>query len=716
MSRRRNCAQALRHELRDLRRTHRRVLGSLLLLWALGSGVAAATLAMGSWQDIEAHHRQDFQTALGLLELRANQHRVTALDWGHWDTMEAFAAGHDPAFVSRELEPSSIVTDGQELLAVNRQGRTLINTSDGDLAGLQPCLRERLKRLQLLSRDQNGLPAFGFLCRAGAAVVIGAATTIERSRGGGPPQGWLLHFSRIERPSYNPAVNAAFRRISTAVREYPAGKPPPDASPIPLLGGLVAPERSYGVAPGIHAQAQLVQSVRDSLLPWLSLNLLVGAAGGVTLVGRRRLRLNQRRLERRTLRRRRWRHQANREAPFSRADLLATIRRGSDQPGDRWIVALKVTVNTFDSRFSHREAAETLTLRTLSELLTAPPCASQVAWGEERCLFGVFHPASPANPEAELDRLRQLMARLQLQLAGSMKLAVRGLLTPLDTEDAARQLSDLALLIGTGRGARQLEFLAGGVVRRAAEVREQLRLDFDVNRLVDGLEKLHYHLDPVMRLEGDQRSLAYSEMLFRPPTDGERSTSVQEVILSLERSGTVHQLDQRMLHQAIGLLQQAHHGAHPLGVNISAGTLGSEQHFSELLALLQSLPAIQRSQLVLEVTETAIVEQPDLWHSRLHQLHQLGIPIAIDDFGVGYASISYLFRFQPEYLKLDMSYTQRPGDTNVDGLVEFLLHYSRHNHCLLIAEGVETEEQLSHWQAKGVTHFQGYLFSRRPQP
>ena len=125
------------------------------------------------------------------------------------------------------------------------------------------------------------------------------------------------------------------------------------------------------------------------------------------------------------------------------------------------------------------------------------------------------------------------------------------------------------------------------------------------------------------------------------------------------------------------------------------------------------LRVTRRRRLVLEVTETALVTTPDLWEQRLQQLRDFGVRIAIDDFGVGHASIRYLFQLQPDFLKLDLSYSQRLHDANVDALVEFLVRYGALNNCGLILEGIETQEQLHYWQARGVELFQGYLF-RQP--
>jgi EAL domain-containing protein (putative c-di-GMP-specific phosphodiesterase class I) len=185
------------------------------------------------------------------------------------------------------------------------------------------------------------------------------------------------------------------------------------------------------------------------------------------------------------------------------------------------------------------------------------------------------------------------------------------------------------------------------------------------------------------------------------------------VILSLERNNNVHLIDQLMLRKAIELLRANPDTERRLGINLSAVSFGMAEHFDELTAQLRCLPEPLRKRLVVEITETAIIDKPELWSMKLQQLRDLGLQIAIDDFGVGFASIAYLFRFRADYLKLDLSYSQRLHDSNVDALVQFLLSYGAHNDCRLILEGIETEEQLEVWSQQGVNLFQGYLFHDR---
>jgi EAL domain-containing protein (putative c-di-GMP-specific phosphodiesterase class I) len=82
----------------------------------------------------------------------------------------------------------------------------------------------------------------------------------------------------------------------------------------------------------------------------------------------------------------------------------------------------------------------------------------------------------------------------------------------------------------------------------------------------------------------------------------------------------------------------------------------------------------------------------------------------MDDFGVGHASLASLFRLRPDFLKLDLRYSQRLQDEDVDALVAFLERYARNHAITLILEGIETLAQLTYWQERGVEVFQGYLF------
>jgi EAL domain-containing protein (putative c-di-GMP-specific phosphodiesterase class I) len=107
----------------------------------------------------------------------------------------------------------------------------------------------------------------------------------------------------------------------------------------------------------------------------------------------------------------------------------------------------------------------------------------------------------------------------------------------------------------------------------------------------------------------------------------------------------------------------------------------------------------------MEDLETAI--------ARLLQLKSTGIQLSIDDFGTGYSSLSYLYRLPIDTLKIDRSFVSRIGAQGEDSeIVETIVALAHHLKLDVIAEGVETAEQLAQLQALGCEYGQGYYFSR----
>lgn len=711
MQRRPRWLKSLRRELRVQWRDNPRALAGVLVVWLLSSGGLAVSIWHGQWQELRQQATLRGETYRGLLDLRVTSHRVIALDWGHWDQLYRFAGGTDPGFVEREVSQSSIIRDGQTLLIATADGRIRSFPATPLAPALRRCLTERLQRLEQLASAANNRKAFGLYCPAGAQSSLGAATAILATGEGGPPRGWLLHISRLQRPSYNAAINRTFQTIGAELQEAP-----PQAAattPIRSISELLKPGHSQALRLTRSPFEQPLRALQSTLLPWLGLNGLALLAAAGILLALRRLRLSQRHNDWRNRSRLR---QLRQELPgplLSQRELLDKLSREAEGLGECWIAALRMTVTMFSGAAS-RSQAHTRALGQLGERLQHQPGTRALALGEESNLLLVYKPTSPWSPEAELQRLKELLQRLQADLSDTTKLTIQGLITPLDPGHSRQQLADLALVLsGSSSGDEPLLFLADGVARPAARLRQQLQVDFSVSSLIENLREHRFALEPVLALEGAdglERRVDYDEMLFRLPAEMDQQLSVQEVILSLERNRNVHQIDLLMLSKAIELLQDGEAAARKLGINLSAVTLGSHQHFEAVMGQLRAQPAALRQRLVLEVTETAIIEKPELWGRKLEQLRDLGIAIAIDDFGVGFASIAYLFRFQADYLKLDQSYSQRLGDANVDALVDFLLAFTQHNGCQLVLEGIETREQLETWQRRGVRMFQGYLF------
>ncbi len=119
------------------------------------------------------------------------------------------------------------------------------------------------------------------------------------------------------------------------------------------------------------------------------------------------------------------------------------------------------------------------------------------------------------------------------------------------------------------------------------------------------------------------------------------------------------------------------------------------------------------SRLCLEITETAVVDDMVKATDTLHQLKALGIKVALDDFGVGYSSLSYLRRLPVDVLKLDKSFIDHLGESSEDSAVVMaVINLARALGLTVVAEGVESELQRRELRALGCTLGQGYLFSK----
>ncbi|ADY12883.1 diguanylate cyclase/phosphodiesterase [Sphaerochaeta globosa str. Buddy] len=148
-----------------------------------------------------------------------------------------------------------------------------------------------------------------------------------------------------------------------------------------------------------------------------------------------------------------------------------------------------------------------------------------------------------------------------------------------------------------------------------------------------------------------------------------------------------------------------------VAVNVSALQLMEEPFITYLLNLTKE-KQIPLNQLEIELTESVFAKDIQFISSQLRELRNLGILISIDDFGTGYSSLSRLETLEIDYLKLDKSFVEKLKTNSENGFVSDIISLAHHIEKLVIAEGVETEEQESELQKLGCDYVQGYLYSR----
>jgi EAL domain-containing protein (putative c-di-GMP-specific phosphodiesterase class I) len=147
-------------------------------------------------------------------------------------------------------------------------------------------------------------------------------------------------------------------------------------------------------------------------------------------------------------------------------------------------------------------------------------------------------------------------------------------------------------------------------------------------------------------------------------------------------------------------------------VNLSAHQLHQPGIVAEVAAVIDET-GVDPHQLVLEITESVVMNESDDLIERLQDIRRLGVKVAIDDFGTGYSSLSYLHRFPVDILKIDKLFTKGvDGGAGEAALAQAIVRLARTLHLRAVAEGVETIGQLEGLRAMGCHFAQGHLFAR----
>jgi EAL domain-containing protein (putative c-di-GMP-specific phosphodiesterase class I) len=149
-----------------------------------------------------------------------------------------------------------------------------------------------------------------------------------------------------------------------------------------------------------------------------------------------------------------------------------------------------------------------------------------------------------------------------------------------------------------------------------------------------------------------------------------------------------------------------------VAVNVSARQL-RRRDFCETVASALATSGLPADLLELEITESSVMENPQEAIIILERLGRMGVTLAIDDFGTGYSSLAYLKLFPIDHLKIDRSFVADIETDLNDRAIAFGTIALAHSLGLrVIAEGVETEDQLDLLRANGCDEVQGFLFSK----
>jgi diguanylate cyclase (GGDEF)-like protein/PAS domain S-box-containing protein len=283
---------------------------------------------------------------------------------------------------------------------------------------------------------------------------------------------------------------------------------------------------------------------------------------------------------------------------------------------------------------------------------------------------------------------------------------------PADGEDAEDLIknADSAMYQAKAAGKNAFRFYAADMNARA---RTRLELESSLRRALER-EELRLHFQPQVDLAS--RRIAGLEALVRWERPGRGLISPAEFIPLAEETGQIVPIGDWVLRAACAQAvawQAAGLPPLPVTVNLSARQFRQPDLVKTVLVALRDT-ALDPRFLTLELTESAIMLDAEASIETLRRLKEaVSISLSIDDFGTGYSSLSYLKRFPLNILKIDKSFVQdvtvSPDDAAIAAATIALAHSLN---LKVVAEGVETEEQLAFLREHGCDGFQGYVFSR----
>ncbi len=201
------------------------------------------------------------------------------------------------------------------------------------------------------------------------------------------------------------------------------------------------------------------------------------------------------------------------------------------------------------------------------------------------------------------------------------------------------------------------------------------------------------------------------ELLLRMVAEDGTAIAPGEFLPIAERYGLIAEIDRWVIRQAVALAAAGQR----VEFNVSAASIGDPGVLRELASEIQRIGADPRL-LVVEVTETAMMSQPDAGHRFAAEVNAIGCGLALDDFGTGFSSLSYLKQIPAGYLKIDIEFVRDLIRSETDErLVRGIIGIAREFDQTTVAEGIEDEATLARLRELGVHYGQGYLFGR-PEP
>lgn len=343
-------------------------------------------------------------------------------------------------------------------------------------------------------------------------------------------------------------------------------------------------------------------------------------------------------------------------------------------------------------------------------------------------LKGLFAPEALARlagdqfvvllPAREVD---DAIARIRREIEGNHLIPERALgisvsigvvpsLAPYQGPDAALRDAMIAVDVAS-RGRRGGRYSVDGNHHTAAEQRLRLEMRLRAAIVADEFE---FHLQPIMGLHRSRPVGAEALLRWRHPERGVLPPA--EFLDVLEESELIAAVHDRLLPALLNRLARWRQlpacAGFVLHVNLASVQLRSARSVDRLLALIAAAD-LPRVAINVEITENTLLDPGSEIIAQLHYLARAGVPLSMDDFGTGFASISHLAELPLACMKIDRSFVARMGaDVRATNLVRVLIDMATELGLSVVAEGVETQSELDLLRALGCGMAQGYLLGR----
>lgn len=326
--------------------------------------------------------------------------------------------------------------------------------------------------------------------------------------------------------------------------------------------------------------------------------------------------------------------------------------------------------------------------------------------------FAILYP-NIAFPNQALDLAHRILLKVAEPLTLANGSVIRPMvsiglaLTPNDatSAEALIQNADLALYTSKKRGRHRYSQFDPEMGRL---FRLRQNLEYDLSFAIQNNElELHYQA----RMDLETRNVASYEALIRWRRDGV-IVQPDDFVWIAEESGQILTIGEWVIREACQFAARQTERTN-VSVNLSAKQF-QDPRLKEVVETALTESGLEPRCLELEITESVLIDEDDVAENALSGLRDLGVKIALDDFGTGYSSLSYLRRFTFDTIKIDRSFIQS-NDPKTWRIVQSILQMSRGLGAAVVAEGVETTDQLERLVAEGCTEIQGYIVSK-PRP